>query len=329
MSLESLATPATDELRFAVAYATTKGCKTLMPRLEERIGYKRWSKIPKTVILTTDFHLTEPHALTYLRSLGWTVCLSQPARSHYHPKVYAFVAKGASRALVGSANLTQAALTDNVEAATMSLLSNRRDFELAWNELLATSVELTDPLLKRYVAERRRKPPGVVLDRESAPAPRVSVGTLTIFSDAVAVGLAPASFNALWVEARGQSGGSDNQLELPREAYRFFRLGGGHSNHLIGQPVLVSGGSEWTDRKLTWHGQGKMNTMERLNLPTLKMGGFPYAGATILFVRERSRYRLTVARTGDPVVRAWRRASRAAGHEYRLGRTSPRRCGLF
>jgi hypothetical protein len=153
---------------------------------------------------------------------------------------------------------------------------------------------------------------------------------MLLFSDAVAEGLlVPAQFSALWVEAGKPSGGSDNQLELPRGAHRFFGFGRGPDPHLFGRPVLVSPSREWKDRKLTWHGQGKMNRMERLNLPTLKQGGFPYIGATILFVRQQGSYELTVARPSSRAARAWLKASREAGHAYWLGESSPRRCGLF
>ena len=99
---------------------------------------------------------------------------------------------------------------------------------------------------------------------------------------------------------------------------------------MIGYPVLFTGGRKWEERKLTWHGQGKMNQMERLNLPTLKQGGFPYTGMVVLFTRIRARhYQLTVAPPDSSFARAWRLASRRVGHEYRLGKSSPRACGLF
>jgi HKD family nuclease len=321
--------PMTEELCLAVAYATSGGCKTLIPRLIHRIGHERWSSIPRTVIVTTDFHITEPSALAYMRSREISVRLSRLKGSNFHPKLYASVSKDAVDALVGSPNLTLAALTDNVEAATVSQLSDRRHFGRSWQELLSNSVELTDKLLERYERERRRKPPHVRPDREPTPITRLPANNLTTFPKAVEAGLQPANFSAMWVEVGKPSGGSDNQLEPPRGTHLFFGLGGGGGAHLIGRPVLVSGGREWKDCDLTWHGQEKMNQMTRFNLPTLQQGGFSYVKSTVLFMREGSRYRLIVAQPGDPIVRTWQRAAREVGHEYQLGKGSPRRCGLF
>jgi hypothetical protein len=294
----------------------------------DRIGPERWRAIAKTVIVTTDFHLTEPGALTYMRSHGILVRLSQLRKSNYHPKLYAFTSKQAVNTLVGSPNLTLAALSDNMEAATVSRLS-KPDFGASWQELLNASVELTDSRLQRYAGARRNKPPRLRPDREPEPIARIPAGRLMTFPKAIEAGLQPANFKAMWVEAGKTSGGSGNQLEPPRGTHLFFGFGGTVGAHLIGHPILISGGQEWKDCDLTWHGQGKMNQMTRFNLPTLQQGGFSYLYATILFIRAGSRYRLIVAQRGDPIIRTWQRASREAGHEYQLGKGSPRRCGLF
>lgn len=327
-ALEGLATPRVDELCFAVAYATSPGCETLIPRLVDRIGPERWSAIAKTVIVTTDFHLTEPGALDYMRSHGISVRLSRLRKSNYHPKLYAFTSKQAVNALVGSPNLTLAALSDNMEAATVSRLS-QPDFGASWQELLNASVELTDSRLQRYAAARRARPPRVRPDRKPQPIARIPAKRLMTFPKAIEAGLQPANFNAMWVEAGKTSGGSENQLEPPRGIHLFFGFGSAGGGHLIGRPVLVAGGQKWKDCDLTWHGQGKMNQMTRFNLPTLQHGGFSYMYATVLFIREAGRYRLVVAQRGDPIIGTWQRASREAGHEYQLGQGSPRRCGLF
>ncbi len=331
-ALESLASPAVTELRIAVAYTTYGGCDELLPRLAERIGRKRWSQIPKTVITSIDFHLTEPRALEYLLSQGVTVRLSSLESANFHSKLYAFMRGPDVHVFVGSANLTLAALNDNVEAATVTRVRASARFARAWAELLATSIELTGERLKEYAAKRRSAPPRVRVDRTVRRPRAVPAARLAVFSESVAAGTVnPLRFNAFWVDVGSVSGGSGNQLELPREAHRFFGLKQRGQAHLIGAPVLVSAGREWKGRKLTWHGQGKMNQMERLNLPTRKEGGFQYANMVILFTRVGSRYRLTVAAPGSPFASAWRAASRKVGHEYKLGlgKRSTRVCGLF
>lgn len=329
-ALESLALPNTEELRFAVAYATLEGCKNLVPRLESRIGARRWQSIPKTVIVTTDFHLTEPAALEYLRSAGFQVRLSEVSTVNYHPKLYAFLSGARAQALVGSANLTLAAMTDNVEAASVSA-PTRADLTAAWDELLEMSVELTRALLDRYAKARQNKPPVVPPDRRQSKPPPIRPTALPSFLEMVAAGtLEPANFTAFWTEVGTPSGGSANQVELPRGAHLFFGFGGAlTAKHLIGLPALFSGGHDWTDRKLTWHGQGAMNEMERLNMPTLKQGGFSYSDSAVLFTRHGARYQVTVARSRSAIATTWRRASGEIGRQYRVGKTSPRRCGLF
>lgn len=332
-ALEALATPEIDELKFAVAYVTYRGAHALVSRLARRVGQSRWRAIPKTAIATTDFHMTEPRALRYLRAEGFAVHLSSVRPANFHPKLYAFASGSDLDVLVGSANLTVAALSNNVEAGAVLRLGPSDWFDSSWDRLLDASVELTDEVLEDYSAQRRSAPPRIRPDRVvRAPRP-IAATALVSFPEAVALGdLDPSQFDSLWVEAGSmRSGGSNNQLELPRGASRFFGFPEHEpSEHLFGYPVLFSGGREWSDRGLTWHAQGKMNQMERLNLPTRKEGGFDYAHMVILFTRVGLRYQLSVAEPGSPFANAWRLASRRARHEYGLGkRNSPRTCGLF
>ena len=134
----------------------------------------------------------------------------------------------------------------------------------------------------------------------------------------------------MWIEAGSMlSGGSHNQLELPRGANQFFgfRFMDYSSDHeTIGHPTLVAGQRTWTDRPLTWHGN---NGMERLNLPTRARGGFDYAGTAILFRRRSDGFDLSVMPWNDPAAVSWRSASNQAGRVFRLGDNSNRICGLF
>src|SRR6266508_906776 len=86
--------------RAAVAYISYKGCETLLPRLERRIGPRRWRDIPKTVTCALDFGITEPAALERLANLPgcevW-VAGAEGVRARnllptvtYHPKLYLF-----------------------------------------------------------------------------------------------------------------------------------------------------------------------------------------------------------------------------------------------
>ena len=125
------------------------------------------------------------------------------------------------------------------------------------------------------------------------------------------------------------SGGSRNQLELPRGANAFFGFNFDNydSEHsVIGVPILTIGPSSWHDRRLTWHGN---NRMERINLPTIAQGGFDYVDTAILFRRKDTGFEVLVAEWNDPVAKAWRSASARLNKAFRLGQRGERICGFF
>src|SRR5690349_19756082 len=109
---------------------------------------------------------------------------------------------------------------------------------------------------------------------------------LSVFADAVASGnLRPIEFDHLWIEAGSMSSsGSHSQLELPRRGNLFF--GADFDDYdskqveLILTLTLTMGGQRWDGKKLTWHGDNKM---ERINLPTRAKGGVAYKNTAILF----------------------------------------------
>ena len=125
------------------------------------------------------------------------------------------------------------------------------------------------------------------------------------------------------------SGGSHNQLELPRGANRFFGFNHtvyGDEHITIGHPPLTIGSRRWTDRPLTWHGDNKM---ERINLPTRSQGGFEYQDTCVLFRRHSESFEIHVAPWDDLAAIAWRAASEALETVFRLGERGQRICGLF
>lgn len=125
------------------------------------------------------------------------------------------------------------------------------------------------------------------------------------------------------------SGGSHNQLEIPRGANRFFGFNHaiyGDEHITIGHPAFTIRGRRWTDRPLTWHGNNKM---ERINLPTQNQGGFEYRYTAVLFRRHAQGFEIYVAPWDDDAAVAWRAASDALGTVFRLGERGQRICGLF
>jgi HKD family nuclease len=334
-ALEDLALPNTTELRLAVAYTTRTGCTQLIPRLRDRIGIDGWSALPKSLLTSFDFGLTEPDALRHLRDdHGFSIRRSSIKGPSFHPKLYAFTTPSGVSLMVGSANLTRAAMTENSEMAAVTALVGdaHAEFERQWHALLGASVPITDQDLDDYAEQRKRlKRPPLPLDPTLKPQPVPASGELLVFPDEVMAGrLDPAQFSSFWIEAGSMSSSASHaQLEMPRYAHRFFGYSfsaydGDH--HVIGEPELESGGRIWNNRKLTWHGN---NAMERLNLPTSHQGGFTYPGTAILLTWRETRFRLGVAPWDSDVARAWRSASAKTDNVYRLGARTTRRCGLF
>jgi HKD family nuclease len=333
-ALEDLARPDTSSLRLAVAYTTKPGCDELIPRLEDRIGAAAWSALPKTLVTSFDFGLTEPAALRHLRDKhGFVIRRAVIKGPSFHPKLFAFTSPDSLAILVGSANLTRAAMTENSEMGVVTCLEvdDRSDFERQWSELVAASVPVTEPQLNKYERQRKTiKRPALRLDPAPKPRPTPAPAAIPAFPDEVASGrLNPKEFSSFWIEAGSMSSsGSHAQLEMPRYANRFFGYTFSSYNsehHLIGQPELTAAGRVWNDRKLTWHGH---NAMERLNLPTAHHGGFVYPSTAVLLTRSGNQFRLRVASWEGNVAKAWRSASAQQGKVFRIGRTS-RLCGLF
>jgi HKD family nuclease len=338
----SLASPATTRFRGLVAYTTRGGTERLLPELEASIG-GAWPEIPKTLVTSFDFGITEPAALEYLRDAGFEIRIANlgeggrltliPAASAYHPKAYIFDSDEVLSALIGSANLTRRALTVNVEVAyVVERLAEPEAVEEQWDAAFEASVPLTEELLELYRerrpgALRRPTPPGEPVPPPLPPAP----GTLKTFAQAVLDGdVNPQEFAAFWVEAGSMSSsGSHAQLELPRRGNVFFGYAFDDyddEHHTLGEPPLLVRGEWFTDRPLTWHGN---NRMERINLPTFAQSGLRYPGTAILFRRIEGGFNLEVRPWDSPEAEAWRDESEAAGHIFRLGQNSNRVCGLL
>ncbi|MDX6714336.1 MAG: hypothetical protein QOH30_894 [Baekduia sp.] len=333
-ALEALGHPATTELRIAVAYTTKTGVDELIPRLADRVGLPAWAAVPKTLITSFDFGLTEPAALRTMRDAhGFALRAAKVPGASFHPKLFLFTSPSETSVLVGSANLTRAALLYNTEMGTVvSVPGGSADLEAQWKELERASAPLDESGIAAYERQRTGMPPPFHPDPPMPPGPPIPLDDVEAFLDAVQAHRAdPSTAKAFWVEAGSMtSSGSNSQLELPRGGNRFF---GFHYNdydteeHVtIGHPPLFAGGRQWLERPLTWHGDNKM---ERINLPTPDNGGFAYRGAAILFRRKDTRFQLQVAPWDSETALSWRAASAAQSRTYRVGRRSSRICGLF
>lgn len=337
-ALIDAAGPDTVEYRAAVAYVTGDGARRLAEGLAEKLG-PAWTGMPKVIVTCFDFGSTDLAALDLLRdehnfevriaNLQPGAAVALVGQSSFHPKVYLAYGSGDHvTAVIGSANLGRRALTVNTEVVTTTTVS-RSEADAMWSELQDSSVVLTEELAA-YIAARplRLKAPRQV--EPPVPTPVAPI-TLPVFREVVESGsVVPANYEAFWVEIGGPSGGSGNQLELPRRAQRFF----GYTfddyddqHHVIGEPVLRRPPDASWSRPLTWHGN---NRMERINLPTLAQGGVEYSHRVVLFRRlADGSFELAVATLDSSSATAWRNESSALGTIYRFGPNSPRRCGLF
>lgn len=341
-AIVSLSSADTTQFRALVAYATLSGCEALVPRVAAAVG-KAWGRIPKVVITSFDYGITEPDALVQLVDAGFQVRIANigeggtislmPVASAFHPKAYIFDDPVRMSALVGSPNLTRRALTVNVEAAyVVDAIEDVEAVERQWSLAVEASTPLTAELLALY---REKRPDALRAPRPSReprpparPHPPTSQPT---FAQAILDGAVhPSSFNAFWVEAgRMSSSGSHAQLELPRGGNRFFGFNFehyDHDHHVIGEPVLIARGIRYYHRRLTWHGN---NRMERINLPTRAQSGLEYPQTAILFRRVEDGFTVEVRPWDSDDAKAWRNESEAASNIFRLGEKTARICGLL
>ncbi|MCG5526089.1 phospholipase D family protein [Ectothiorhodospira haloalkaliphila] len=324
------------DIRVASAYVTLSGANILLSAVKDAMGPTSFAAAHKTLVTSFDFGLTEPQALQYWRSLAnaevfvsgaqklWQGSLI-PQRA-FHPKLYVFGHDSQTcSTLVGSANLTGRGFSVNTEAAWMQQGVSWADADFAFERTRFNTTPLTDDLLHAYIALREAQPPPPEIAQEAQPVPApapVRSDTLPLFRHAIETGLInPAKYTAMWIHGEALQGGSRNQLELPRGGHRFFGFGFAGYNYrhnlTIGEPVLRSGARVWNDRRLTWHGNNKM---ERMNLPTVAQGGFDYADTAVMFRRLiDGSFELIVTSWDSDLARSWRHASAQRQTLFRLG----------
>lgn len=345
-ALIDLAGQDTTEIRIASAYVTHSGSGALLKVIERSLEEEAFAAIPKLLVTSFDFGLTEPLALTsWLKLSNGSVRVvgaemlqagSLNPSLAFHPKMYAF-RKGNSKfnLLVGSANLTTRGLTRNFEAAWAQEGVPAVEVDNAFDHISQQSVNLSDDLLTSYKSLRKQRPPPPEIrgEVESVEAPAlVSASSLLLFRDAIESGsIRLQNHSTMWVQVEKLQGGSGSQLEMPRGAHSFFgfQFAGHHHQdvQLIGRPNLRSAAHTWQDRPLTWHGN---NRMERLNLPTQAQGGFSYADSAVMFRRLPDHsFELIVEPWESDIARAWRHASTQSQLLFKLGRNTSRLVGLI
>lgn len=341
-ALVDIVTAGAIDIRAASAYVTLGGANILLSAVANAVGPGAFAAMPKTLVTSFDFGLTEPRALQHWRGLANATVFvagvqrlaqgSLMPRRAFHPKLYIFGRDSQTcSTLVGSANLTSRGFSVNTEAAWMQQGVPRVDADAAFDKVRFETTALTDDLLAAYTVLRQAQPPSPEIEQEAqpvaAPAP-VAGAALPLFRLAIANGAVnPADYAAMWVHGEALQGGSSNQLELPRGGHRFFGFVFDQydypHNLTIGEPVLRSGARVWNDRRLTWHGN---NRMERMNLPTAAQRGFDYADTAVMFRRLiDGSFELIVTPWESDLARSWRQASAQRQTLFRLGTVATNR----
>lgn len=323
------------EIKVAAAYTTTSGSKMLLDSVTQSVGDAWFSTMPKMLVTSFDFGITEPEALANWLSLenaSVRVAGAQaiaagnttPARA-FHPKIYTFhVGDQTSSVLVTSANLTARGFTSNTETGWLHYGVDSSAVDQAFSVLCMDTEPLTQNLLNAYEQLRKTQPLPTQSANHAQPVTPFAPGKdlLPLFRNAVETGQVDLfAFEDLWIQVEALQGGSQSQLELPRRGHRFFGFTftqyNKPQNVTIGYPPLRMGSSIWTNRPLTWHGN---NRMERLNLPTQIQGGPNYSNSAVMFRRLPSgHFELIVTPLDSDLAHAWAHASKEAGTLFRLG----------
>ena len=233
-AIESLLHPPPVALRLAVAYVTRAGVEVIRRRAIELVGEAVWQQLPKQLVTCFDFGITEPDALERLArdgckvSVAHTEVLDNPGlrpTSAYHPKLYAAVRDDAVDVVVGSANLTDRALTSNSEAVAMLTLRGSeglRHMQAVFDRLHEDAVDLDNTLLQRYrdkrqglqvprPARREKAPdqPSESAEEAEEPLSEAVLGHPTADTLAARLpGILPEGYGHFWVQVESLSGGS-------------------------------------------------------------------------------------------------------------------------
>lgn len=151
-----------DEFAISVAFITMSGITPLLQTLKELE-----QKGIKGRILTTDYlSFSEPKALRTLaglQNITLKMYCTRQAREGFHTKGYIFRKEEMYRLIIGSANMTQSALTTNREWNTKIVSTKQgeyaqdvlREFDSLWNSVNSQNyMEFIDSYTELYIQNR-------------------------------------------------------------------------------------------------------------------------------------------------------------------------------
>lgn len=324
-------------LTVAVAYATTQGCQMVTEDFQELIP--NWDQLRKRWLVSFDFGITDPGALTLLSGLPHSEVRVPNALEvirtrlrpavRFHPKLYLFEGVGHSL-FSGSANLTPSGLIRNQEQGVFQAwtpplsASNTRTLRSWAQQKAFIEIEydkgelLTEDLLARYTAARdryRQKTPYVPEDLNFVEQIADPLQGLTLSKAALL-----ASGQCFWVEVGNvvRNLGADrhgNQIDLQRGSRLYFGFGAQavERNTSLGE-VSVRINGEVT----RCHMRFGNNSMDKLTLPIPNNPGpRSYDNTIVMFERgDDGVFNLSLGSKQE--IRRWKVKSRAADSLYQM-----------
>ena len=214
-----------NEVSVAVAYSSVAGARCFYDAVHahrEDVRF-RW-------LVGLDDFITQPGVIDFCLNLpnSVTKVYSSPGNhTRFHPKIYLFDDKRNKRAvsIIGSANLTYAALNTNCEA--VSVLSSestneterlREFFDCAWS--LGTDPD--EQLMAKYRAtfEKLKTQRSFVLQAETLRVPPKKRGEVLVTDGAQ---VDPSTASICWIEV-GKNTALGRELEFKAEQALFFGL---------------------------------------------------------------------------------------------------------
>lgn len=276
----------------AVAYSSLAGVASLcniVRNANPDIAF-RW-------LLGLDDYVTQPAAIDFCCSVSNTdvrIYSSTIAKTRFHPKVFLFDTLGNktdSAIIVGSANLTFAALKKNCEAVAIMNAQNATDtaimrsrYELLWSLGTKPTKAVLDEYRTQFAKFRKSRAFLLVADGKQAK----NSGPV-LESDAALIN--PASASICWIEV-GKNTALGRELEVKGEQARFFGLEptGGDAEF---RNFLVSNGNT-VSLRLKYQGNAMWRLQLRTDVPEVAVGLRPVVPGGL----GRSPYVAVFKRTG-------------------------------
>lgn len=317
----------------AAAYATVSGVREVLEsvRTTENVEFN--------FLIGLDDYVTQPGALELIKSLPGSrlrVASLSGDNVRFHPKLYYFQSNCGVEldlSIVGSSNLTHAALKYNCEVNSCVIGDHRRkQFFSVWGDLWSIGQDISDEILRKYADTYARvRRVRTIIERITKENEAADEPTRALESDKTEID--PAFAKTCWIEG-GNITLMGRELEFKAEQALFFGLqsNGGDDKFF---DFETSGGNIARLRMKyqgnhMWRLQMNDDVPEvkiglRPKLPNGKLGRSPYV-AVFQKTDAVDRYVLKFVELGSKEFRLLKRSS---VNEGAIGRTSAREYGWF